>query len=148
MSVPSLEKMKWATSPTLVHKVSLNTATMITSLWAETPTVSSHMPNTVERNYASGLTNIHDDATATLINRGHCYTILLRSYKPIRHLSFRDRSGLNARLLRHELVDSTCHVHMRSESGIVGLWRFIGENQATELLISLYCQLKKLIVLQ
>jgi len=38
-------------------------------------------------------------------------------YKPIRHLSFRDPSDLNTRLLRPGLVESTCRVHMRSESG-------------------------------
>jgi len=35
--------------------------------------------------------------------------------KPIRHLSFRDRSDQNTRLLRPGLVGSTCHVHMRIE---------------------------------
>src|SRR6218665_3815152 len=37
--------------------------------------------------------------------------------KPIQHLGFRDRSGLNTRLLRPGLVESACRVHMRSESG-------------------------------
>ena len=37
--------------------------------------------------------------------------------KPIRYLSFRDRSDLTARLLLPKLVDSTCRVHMRSEVG-------------------------------
>src|SRR6218665_2877436 len=45
----------------------------------------------------------------------------------IRHLSFRARSDLNTRLLRPGVVESTCRVHMRSESGHC-------ESQATKLL--------------
>ena len=40
-----------------------------------------------------------------------------RCLQPIRHLSFRDRSDLNTKLFRSGLVESTCRVHMHSESG-------------------------------
>jgi len=44
------------------------------------------------------------------IGKDQCF----RFNKPIRHLSFRDWSDLK-RLLRPELVELTCRVHMRSE---------------------------------
>jgi len=43
--------------------------------------------------------------------------MLLTPLQAVRHFSFRDWSDLNTRLHRPGLVESTCRVHMRSESG-------------------------------
>ena len=62
------------------------------------------------KTYAIAYTSIHAGI--------HVFLLKLRN-KPIRHFGFRDRSDLNTRLLRPGLVESTCRVHMRSESGPV-----------------------------
>ena len=48
----------------------------------------------------------------------HDFSVLLSiDNKSFRHLSFRNWSDLNTLLLRPGLVELTCHVHMRTESG-------------------------------